>query len=186
MFTSQLAEFFTHSETVQNAMTQSTSAMGMDTAKPLSYMAIGVSFAILFIVTVIIGSVIKALLNLIFTIGILGFGNRIMGGLFGAVRAYLICLAGIFFIQLSPLSKQPWWVESKYIPYFQPQLVWLGNQVSPVLSDLKSTFDTQVQEIQDTGNRGSEKISNKPPEKISATAPVIIKKPADQPEKTKQ
>jgi membrane protein required for colicin V production len=195
MFTGQLAEFFTHTDTMQHVVTQSSSAIGMDTAKPVSYMALGVSFAILFGATVIVGSVIKVLLNLIFTAGVLGFGNRIMGALFGIARGYLICLVIIFLIQLSPLVKQPWWAASKYVPYFQPQVVWLGNKVSPVLSDLKSTFSDQIQDVKgsmdemtsqiipdkkpeatsDTDKAPAPMSDKKAPEKMSATTPPATK-----------
>ncbi|MBX3709250.1 MAG: CvpA family protein [Gammaproteobacteria bacterium] len=150
MFTNTLAAYFTSTTMVQEVVNSTTTAVGTSTAQPISYMALGISFGILFAATVIVGGIIKALLNLMFQRGILGFGNRIFGGIFGFFRGYLINLVLIFLVQLSPLASQPWWQHSQYVPKFQPQVVWLGNIVSPALSDLKSTFAPAIQEVTDS------------------------------------
>src|SRR5262245_8866462 len=78
LFTNQLATYFASTATMQNVVNSTSNAAGTSTAEPLSYMALAISFAILFIATVIVGSVIKMLLNLMFRGGILGFGNRLL------------------------------------------------------------------------------------------------------------
>src|SRR5690349_21229126 len=83
MFTTPVANFFTSSAPVQSMVTQTTSAVGASTSQPISYLTLGVSFAGLFIGTMIVGSMIKWILNLFFGWGILGVGNRILGGVFG-------------------------------------------------------------------------------------------------------
>lgn len=156
MFSNTLATFFTSTAAAQSVVSSTTAATGVNTATPVSYVALGVSFGVLFGATVIVGSLIKMVLNLFFNTGILGFGNRILGALFGLIRGYLLNLVLIFLVQLSPVASQPWWQQSHYVPMFQPQVVQLGNLVSPALSNLKSTFGSAIQ----NANTAIQEISN--------------------------
>lgn len=149
-FTHPLATYFNGTAMVQSAVSSTTNAIGTSTATPVSYMTIAISFAILFFATLIVGSIIKTILNLMIQRGFLGFGNRILGAGFGLVRGYLFVLALIFMVQLSPLAKETWWTQSKTVPYFQPQVVWLGSIVSPALDNLKSTFGTTIDDATDS------------------------------------
>lgn len=144
LFTHALAAYFTSSDMAQDVVSQTSTVIGTSTDKPLSYVAIGISFALLFIGTMIIGAIAKMILNAIFATGILGFGNRILGAGFGFVRGLLLTLVLIFLVQLSPLASRPWWQQSSYVPYFQPQVIWLASIVSPALDNLKSTFSNVV------------------------------------------
>lgn len=146
MFTNPLAAYFTSTSTMQGVVSQTTSAVGTSTAQPLSYVTLGISFGLLFAATLIVGSIIKMLLNALFQRGVLGFGNRILGGVFGFARGWLLNVVIIFLVQLSPLASQPWWQQSTYVPHFQSQVVWLGSVVSPALANLKDTFGNVVQE----------------------------------------
>jgi len=145
MFTNPLATYFTSTATVQGVVSQTSNAIGTSTAQPISYISIGISFGLLFAITVIIGSIIKILLNFMFATGILGFGNRVLGAGFGFVRGLLLTVVIIFLVQLSPMASQPWWQQSTYVPKFQSAVVWLGSVVSPALANLKQTFGSVVQ-----------------------------------------
>lgn len=144
-FTNPLATYFTGTETVRGVVSQTSSVIGVSTAQPVSYVAIGISFAILFVVVLIIGAIIKMILNLAFQTGILGFGNRILGAGFGFVRGLLFVMVFIFLVQLSPLAQQSWWQQSRYVPLFQPSVVWLASIVSPALENLKNTFGNSIE-----------------------------------------
>lgn len=144
LFTNELATYFTSTATVQGVVSETSNAIGTSTAQPISYVSIGISFALLFFVTLIIGGIIKMLLNAMFATGILGFGNRVLGAGFGFLRGLLLTIAIIFMVQLSPLTAQAWWQQSKYVPLFQPQVVWLASVVSPALANLKEKFGNVV------------------------------------------
>lgn len=159
MFTSSLAAYFTSTAAVQSVVSQTSTAIGTSTAQPVSYMALGISFGVLFAATVIVGGIIKMILNLMFQTGILGFGNRVLGALFGLVRGFLLNLALIFLVQLSPLASQPWWQQSHYVPYFQPSVVQLGNLISPALANLKTTFGSAIQDVSGSVQSISNSIS---------------------------
>jgi len=147
MFANPLAEAFTSSSSVQSAVSQSSTAIGISTAQPVSYLALGLCFGLLFAGTVIAGTIIKSLLNVAFNTGILGFGNRVLGAGFGLVRGYLLNVVMIFLIQLSPISSQTWWQQSSLVPDFQASVVWLGGVVSPALSNLKARFGSTIQNV---------------------------------------
>ena len=136
MFAAHLASYFTSTSSVQNLVNQSTSFVGADTTQPISYFALGVSYAVLFFATIIVGAIISYILQLGVEVTALGFINRILGGGFGLIRGYLINLVIIFVVQLTSLGTEPWWAQSKLVVAYQPSVVWLGKTVSPVLSNI--------------------------------------------------
>lgn len=154
MFSNALATAFTSSAPVQNVVSQASSAIGMNTAQPVSYLALGISFAVLFAGTVIAGSIISYFLNIAFQTGILGFGNRILGGVFGLGKGFLITLVIIFVVQLTPFSSNTAWQQSQLVGNFQPAVQWLGNIVSPTLSNLKARFGQTFQDVNSSIQQG--------------------------------
>ncbi len=166
-FTTPLANYFTNLEYVKHAVSQSSS-----TPQPASYIAIAISFALLFIATIIVGAILKALLNLVVTGSVLGIGNRILGGIFGLVRGFLIIVFIIFLVQLSPLSNEQWWQQSKFVPQFQPAIAWLTNIVSPTLSNFKEKFAPAMEKVMTTPT--SSPSASSP----SAGAPVTSAQPS--------
>lgn len=137
-YTNALATTFTSSASVQNAVNQASAAIGVSTSQPVSYFALGLSFSVLFFGTLIIGSIVGYVANIFFQIGLLGLGNRLLGGVFGLGRGFILNLVLIFLVQLSPLAKEVWWQQSQLVGSFQPAVVWLGNIVSPSLANLKA------------------------------------------------
>lgn len=136
LFTNPLAQAITNTGPVQHAMQQT----GEHASLPITYVTFGVSFALLFIGVMIIGAILGFFLNAIFTTGFLGFGNRLLGGLFGFIRGVILTLTLIFILQLTAISNQHWWHRSVLIKAYQPALSWLGKIVSPSLANLKEKF----------------------------------------------
>lgn len=147
MFANPLAAYFTSTPAVQNVVNQASTAAGLSTAQPVSYLALGLSFGLLFAGTVIAGSIFSYFINIAFQTGVLGFGNRILGGMFGLVRGYIVNLVIVFVIQLTPLSAQNWWQQSQLVPTFQPAVQWLGAIVSPALAHLKDKLGNTIQNV---------------------------------------
>lgn len=136
-----LAAMFSHSSTVQNAVEQASNAQSV------SYVSISIAFALLFMGTIIVGAIISSVLSMAFRVGILGFGNRLLGGIFGFIRALIINLVIIFVVQLSPIAEEDWWQKSQVVAQYQPAIQWLGDIVSPGLSSLKERFGQTVQTV---------------------------------------
>lgn len=147
LFANTLATMFTNSAMVQNLVSHASSSGGMDASKPVSYIAVGISFGLIFIATVLIGAILSAIIGLAFQTGVLGFGNRLLGACFGLVRGFIINLVIIFLIQLSPLNTEAWWQKSQMVAMFQPVIAWLGGVVSPNLKDIKARFNETLEGV---------------------------------------
>lgn len=147
MFSNSLAAYFNNTSVVQTAVSQTSTAIGVSTAQPISYASIGVSFGVLFVGTMIVGSIIGFFLNLAFSIGILGIGNRVLGGVFGLAKAFIINLVIIFVVQLTAVGGNTWWKQSYIVNQYQPSVVWLGGMVSPALAKLKEKANETLQGV---------------------------------------
>lgn len=147
MFSNALAVAFTSNPSVQSAVSQANAAIGINTAQPVSYLALGISFGVLFAGTVLAGAIIGFFLNFAFQTGLLGLSNRLLGGLFGLGRGFILNLVIIFVIQLTPVSAEAWWGQSTIVRSYQPAVVWLGNIVSPSLADLKAKMGSTLQDV---------------------------------------
>jgi len=86
---------------------------------------LGLSFAILFVTTLIVGGLVNYLVGqLVDKTGLTGT-DRLIGMLFGAARGILLVSVLILLAGLTPLPEDPWWKESQLINYFQELAVWL-------------------------------------------------------------
>lgn len=159
-FASPLAHFFTSSAPIQSAVSQASNAIGADTAQPVSYAALGISFALLFAGTVVVGALIGYLLNIAFQTGILGLGNRLLGGVFGLCRGFLINLVLIFLIQLTPMAANAWWQQSQLVGSFQPAVQWLGDFVAPGVANLKARFGSTMQDVNSSLQNAGQTVTN--------------------------
>lgn len=81
--------------------------------------------AALFIATLIVGSVVNYLIGrLVESTGLTGT-DRLLGGIFGALRGILIVAAILFFMDsFTGLSDETWWEESELIPHFGIVIQW--------------------------------------------------------------
>ena len=147
MFSNSLAEMFTHTQSVQNAVNQASSTMGSTASQSVSYLAIGLSFILLFIGTIIVGAIISSILNLAFQTGILSIGNRFMGAIFGLVRGFIFNIVLIFLVQLTGFASTDAWQQSQLVKTFQPQVEWLAQVVSPSLANLKDRFGQTIEGV---------------------------------------
>jgi len=136
IFANSLATYFTNS------------AGSSADSQSLSFLAIGISFGVLFVGTVIAGSILSFFLAVIFRSTVLGFGNRLLGAVFGFARGFLINLVIVFVVQLTAFGDNDVWKQSKLVEYFQPPAAWLSGVIAPTLDDLKAKFTTHVGGVQ--------------------------------------
>ncbi len=50
--------------------------------------------------------------------------DRLFGVVFGVTRGLILVMAAIYGLQMTPLSKDPWWQESFFIPHFELMVTW--------------------------------------------------------------
>ncbi|KAF3976884.1 MAG: CvpA family protein [Methylococcales symbiont of Iophon sp. n. MRB-2018] len=90
---------------------------------------IATAFAILFILTLIIGAMISYLLGeLVKKTGLTG-SDRFAGMIFGIVRGLVVVSVIVMLAGLTPLPRDSWWKESNLIPPFQSLAVWLREHI---------------------------------------------------------
>ena len=74
------------------------------------------AFAVLFIVTLIVGAMINHLVAKLIDISGLKLTDRLLGGVFGIARGVVILMAFVYF-GASFFATESWWAESKFIAY---------------------------------------------------------------------
>lgn len=86
---------------------------------------LGLAFATLLLVTLILGAMVNFLVSqLVEKTGLTGT-DRLFGLFFGVARGVLLVAILVLLAGLTPLPNDPWWQESQLIPYFQELAVWL-------------------------------------------------------------
>jgi Uncharacterized membrane protein, required for colicin V production len=90
---------------------------------------IAIAFALLFLVTLILGALISYLLGeLVRKTGLTG-SDRFAGMIFGIARGLVVVSIAVMLAGLTPLPEDSWWKESMLIPPFQSLAVWLRDQI---------------------------------------------------------
>lgn len=103
-------------------------ALGNDFAVHISspttrfFVAFLIIFLIVFIVGSIVGAVVRALVNKI-GVGIL---DRLLGGIFGALRGILAVGVILMFLNAGEFQKTDWLQRSQLTPAFNPLVTWLN------------------------------------------------------------
>jgi membrane protein required for colicin V production len=85
------------------------------------------AFAGLFIAVLLVGGLLTYLLGkLVEKTGLSGT-DRLLGGVFGGVRGLVLVLALILVAGLTPIPKDPWWQQSRYIQSLMPLAEWASQ-----------------------------------------------------------
>ena len=138
MFSSKLAAAFTGSQQVQSAISNASSAIGINPEQSFSMLSLGVSFILIFVFVMIIGSILGSIISGAAEGSGVSLINRALGAAFGLGRGFLINILLVFLVQLSPLQEQSVWTDSQLVPMFKPGAEFIANLVQPGLQALKS------------------------------------------------
>lgn len=90
---------------------------------------IAASFAILFVMTLVLGGLISFLLGVLVNKTGLTGTDRFAGMIFGIVRGMVVVSILVMLAGLTPLPEDSWWKESKLIPPFQSLALWLRDHI---------------------------------------------------------
>ena len=96
---------------------------------------IAASFALLFLITLIVGSLIRLLLGESIKNHNLSFIDRLGGLIFGVVRSMFAVVILVLLAGLTALPDDLWWKESKLLPPFQTSAVWLRDHIPSGLAE---------------------------------------------------
>jgi membrane protein required for colicin V production len=130
-----------------------------------STVAISTCFVILFVAALIVGAIISYFINTLFQATVISFGNRLLGGIFGFARSFILVVVVIFIAELLPPSDQSDWQQSRLIHALQPTVDWIGDTVSPsLMSDVKKkvnkTLKNMNSQVKDITNSVQDKFNN--------------------------
>ncbi len=96
---------------------------------------LGAAFAILFLITLILGALVNYLVGqLVDKTGLTGT-DRMLGVFFGAARGAVLVAIMVLLAGLTPLPNDPWWQQSQLIGYFQDLALWLKDLLPPDIAD---------------------------------------------------
>ncbi len=132
-FAPRLAALFADSSSVQSAGASVSEQM----AGSSSSFSIGLCFVVLLVGTLIIGAIINYFMSVVVQASGLGIFNRLLGGIFGFVKAFIIELAIIFFVQMTAYADTPVWKQSEVVKAYQPVIATLESKYGDSVGDLK-------------------------------------------------
>jgi membrane protein required for colicin V production len=96
---------------------------------------IAASFLLLFLITLIVGSLIRVLLGESIKKTTLTFTDRLGGMIFGALHGMVVVVVLVMLAGLTPLPDDLWWKESKLLPSFQICVIWSRDHISSGLAE---------------------------------------------------
>lgn len=92
-------------------------------------------FAGLFIAVLLVGGLLNYLLGkLVSSTGLSGT-DRLLGGVFGAVRGLALVVAVLLVAGFTPVPADPWWKESASIARLMPLVDWCADWLPESISD---------------------------------------------------
>lgn len=96
---------------------------------------LGVAFVILMLLALMIGGLINYLvIQLIQRTGLSG-SDRFIGMIFGAARGVLMIAVLVLLAGLTVFPVDPWWQESRLLPYFEELALWLREMLPADIAD---------------------------------------------------
>lgn len=96
------------------------------------------AFGLIFIVALFLIGLVNLLLGMLLKTTGLAFIDRMMGMVFGIVRAVVILSLLVFFARLTPIVQEKWWQEAKSVPVFSRFADWGRNNLP---ENVKSMLD---------------------------------------------
>jgi len=96
---------------------------------------IAASFLSLFLITLIVGSLIRMLLGEAINKSKLTFADRLGGMIFGIAHGMVIVVVLVMLAGLTALPDDLWWKESKLLPPFQLCAIWLRDHIPSGLTE---------------------------------------------------
>jgi membrane protein required for colicin V production len=92
-------------------------------------------YALCFVVVLVLGALLRFVVNkLVESTGLSGT-DRLLGMLFGFARGVLLVTLLVFLVGFTAFTRDPWWQRSVLLPQFQHAAAWLEQHVPPGVRD---------------------------------------------------
>lgn len=101
-------------------------------------MRLAIAFAILFILTLLVGGVFNAVVGLLVKKTGLSGTDRSIGVVFGLMRGVFLVSVLILLGSLTPMPQDPWWKSSQVIEHLTPVAQWMRDLLP---NDLARNFE---------------------------------------------
>lgn len=95
-----------------------------------------ISFIILFIIILILGAIVNHFFAVFLRSTGLSGTNRVLGMVFGFARGVLLIAIFMLLAEFTSMTKEPWWSQSQFIPYFQNISTWLQQFIPTQFSNV--------------------------------------------------
>ena len=155
-FSAKLAAVFSSSSgVVASTVSDAASKIGVDASGAIPTMMVGVSFVVLFVGTLIVGSIVNYVMSSVTSVPGISLINRGLGGLFGFIRGYMVILVIMFLVQMTSAAAAQSWTQSQFVQAFQQSVIWLGNIIQPGLESLKTEVGQTLENIGKMGVPGA-------------------------------
>lgn len=86
-----------------------------------------IGFVILFVLILLIGAVVNFFIGRLMEKTGAGSADRALGLIFGLVRGVVIVVVLVLVARFTALSRDPWWHESRLIPYAESVAGWMRH-----------------------------------------------------------
>ncbi len=116
-----------------------------------------IAFVALFISALLVGGMLNFILGKLISKTGLSGSDRFFGLFFGILRGLVAVVAMAFFIQATPLAKDPWWQESRLAPYFGRMAEWVRQRMPEDFSDYFSFARQQEKNSAESGESTQDK-----------------------------
>ena len=87
------------------------------------------AFTLLFVAAMILGALVSYLVSSLFEKAGISGTDRLLGGIFGALRGAVLVVCLVLLAGMMPLSSQPWWQASALLGRFVEAAGWLKQQM---------------------------------------------------------
>lgn len=126
-------------------------AVWMEDSVTLPSARTAMGFTGLFVAVLLVGGLMNYLLGrLVETTGLSGT-DRMLGGVFGAVRGLALIVAVLLVAGFTPIPADPWWKESATIQRMMPLVAWAAEYLP---DSVVEHLDFEPEENDDKKNEG--------------------------------
>ena len=101
-----------------------------------------ISFAILFIIVLVLGGLLTYLISILITKTRLSFIDRTLGIIFGFIRGILVVAVLLLLLSVHSYSNDSWWSDSYLIPHFKNLVTWLNEFFPKTVNNIKENVIT--------------------------------------------